>query len=79
MSMKLEPSTELGGYLNVITGNGICKPCLDKNLRKGEFSQEFVDENLIELQLKEAQKFDCIFCGKNLRLSLESTGGKDGS
>lgn len=77
--MKLESGEQLGGYLNMITGNGVCKPCLDRNVRKNEFSQDFVDNNLIELRMQEAQKFTCIFCGRNLRIALESEGGNNGS
>jgi hypothetical protein len=72
--MKLKDQQMVYGYLNVVTGNGVCKPCLSRNLHKGEFSQEFVDSNLIELSKQEAGKFDCIFCGRNLRLALEQEG-----
>lgn len=77
--MKLKDGQTVYGYLNLVTGNGVCKPCLNRNLKKGKFSKDFVDENLIELSKSEASKFDCIFCGKNLRLALEQEGGEDGS
>lgn len=81
MGLKINMGT-VGGYLNLITGNAICVPCLKKGKRSGEFDQQFIDDNMVELTLQESQKFDCVICEQNLRFSYEKqevpSGEKEG-